>query len=110
MTLDAIQPGHGRVVLRNDGSSNIFTEMSAMYPLKLLSPQLPSSDVSVVYMLSYGGGLVGGDRVQLSVEVQDGARLAILSQVIGPPRLPRRVMSTRDAAGIHEGVQDSPWP
>lgn len=110
MSLDAIQPGHGRVVLRNDGNSNIFTEMSAMYPLKLLSPQLPSSDVSVVYMLSYGGGLVGGDRVQLSVEVQDGARLAILSQVIGPPRLPRRVMSTRDAAGIHEGVQDSPWP
>ncbi|OJT10067.1 hypothetical protein TRAPUB_13423 [Trametes pubescens] len=110
MTLDAIQPGHGRIVLRNDGTSNILTEMSAMYPLKLLSPQLSSSDVSIVYMLSYGGGLVGGDRVQLSVEVQDGARLAILSQVIGLSRLPHRVLSTRDAAGIHEGLQDSSWP
>ncbi|KAI0639714.1 UreD-domain-containing protein [Trametes polyzona] len=80
MAPPSIQPGHGRVVLRNDGTSNVFSELSSMYPLKLLSPQLPSGDVSVVYMLSYGGGLVGGDRIELSVEVRDGARLVLLSQ------------------------------
>ncbi|KAI0721336.1 UreD-domain-containing protein [Cerioporus squamosus] len=80
MAPSKLEQGHGRVVLRSDGHANVFSEMSATYPLKLLSPQLPSSDVSVVYMFSYGGGLVGGDRVQLDVEVHDGARLAILSQ------------------------------
>ncbi|KAI0652163.1 UreD-domain-containing protein [Trametes meyenii] len=80
MEVHTIKPGHGRVNVRHDGFSNIFSELSATYPLKLLSPQLPSSNVSVVYMLSYGGGLVGGDHVQMYVEVQDGARLAILSQ------------------------------
>ncbi|KAI0778490.1 UreD-domain-containing protein [Trametes elegans] len=80
MGLDAIEPGHGRIVLHNDGVSNVFSELSAMYPLKLLSPQLPSGNVSIVYMLSYGGGLVGGDRVLLHAEVRAGARLAILSQ------------------------------
>ncbi|KAJ3017866.1 hypothetical protein NUW54_g481 [Trametes sanguinea] len=81
MSVETIEPGHGRIVVRNDGFSNVFSELSAAYPLKLLSPQIPSSDVSVVYMLSYGGGLVGGDCVQLHAEVHDGARLAMLSQV-----------------------------
>ncbi|KAI9060612.1 UreD-domain-containing protein [Trametes sanguinea] len=80
MSAETIEPGHGRIVVRNDGFSNVFSELSAAYPLKLLSPQIPSSDVSVVYMLSYGGGLVGGDCVQLRAEVLDGARLAMLSQ------------------------------
>ncbi|RPD64878.1 UreD-domain-containing protein [Lentinus tigrinus ALCF2SS1-7] len=80
MAPSKIEQGHGRVVLHNDGYANVFSDMSATYPLKLLSPQLPSPNVSVVYMLSYGGGLVGGDRVVLDVEVHDGARLAILSQ------------------------------
>ncbi|KAI0375314.1 UreD-domain-containing protein [Pilatotrama ljubarskyi] len=80
MTLATIHPGHGRVVVRNDGFSNVFSNLSATYPLKLLSPQLPSGNVSIVYMMSYGGGLVGGDHVHLTIEVKDGARLAILSQ------------------------------
>ena len=81
MAPSKLEQGHGRVVVHNDGHANVFSEMSAMYPLKLLSPQLPSPNVSIVYMLSYGGGLVGGDWVQLEVEAHDGARLAILSQV-----------------------------
>ena len=81
MAPSKLEQGHGRVVVHNDGHANVFSEMSAMYPLKLLSPQLPSPNVSIVYMLSYGGGLVGGDWVKLEVEVHDGARLAILSQV-----------------------------
>lgn len=82
MSTDKIEQGHGRVVLHNDGSGNVFSALAATYPLKLLSPRLPSPNVSIVYVLSYGGGLVGGDRIQLDVEVHDGSRLAILSQVI----------------------------
>ncbi|KAF9521692.1 urease accessory protein UreD [Crepidotus variabilis] len=34
----------------------------------------------MVYMLTYGGGLVGGDAVDLSVTVQPGVKLVLLSQ------------------------------
>ena len=81
MTPPRIEQGHGRVILRNGGSGNVFSELAATYPLKLLSPRLPSPNVSIVYMLSYGGGLVGGDTVLLDVEVHDEARLVILTQV-----------------------------
>lgn len=81
MSSSKIEHGHGRIVLHNDGAANGFSVLAATYPLKLLSPQLTSPNVSIVYMLSYGGGLVGGDRIHLDVEVHDGARLCILSQV-----------------------------
>ncbi|KAI1793867.1 UreD-domain-containing protein [Ganoderma leucocontextum] len=80
MTPTKIEQGHGRVVLHNDGSGNVFSELAATYPLKLLAPRLPSRNLSIVYMLSYGGGLVGGDHIRLDVEVHDAACLAILSQ------------------------------
>ncbi len=76
-----IEQGHGRVVLHNHASGNVFSELAATYPLKLLAPRLPSQTVSIVYMLNYGGGLVGGDRICLHVEVHDAACLVILSQV-----------------------------
>ncbi|KAM5530114.1 hypothetical protein V8D89_016223 [Ganoderma adspersum] len=75
-----IEQGHGRVVLHNHRSGNVFSELAATYPLKLLAPRLPSQNISIVYILSYGGGLVGGDRIRLDVEVHDAALLAILSQ------------------------------
>lgn len=81
MAPSKIEHGHGRVVLHNHGSANVFSELVATYPLKLLAPRLPSQNVSIVYMLTYGGGLVGGDRIHLHVDVHDAATLVILSQV-----------------------------
>lgn len=37
--------------------------------------------VGIAYMLSYGGGLVGGDRIELEVDVGEGAALMLLTQV-----------------------------
>jgi urease accessory protein len=72
-----MQPGHGRVRLAADGA---FAELAAAYPLKLLAPRLAHPRVAAVYILSYGGGLVGGDRVQLDLEVESGAILLALTQ------------------------------
>jgi urease accessory protein len=71
----------GRIALRSDGSTTSFTELSATYPLKLLSPRISHQTVAVVYILSYGGGLVGGDIIRLSVDVDKGSVLVALSQV-----------------------------
>jgi len=58
-----------------------FTQLSCTYPLKLLSPKSKEDAVAIVYVLSYGGGLVGGDEVELEVGVREGASLMMLSQV-----------------------------
>lgn len=73
--------GSGRIVLRRHGAEAAFSELSYVYPLKLLSPRLSPENASVVYVVSYGGGLVGGDRIQLSVVVDEGAALVMLTQV-----------------------------
>jgi urease accessory protein len=51
------------------------------YPLKLISPSVKADQKSVlVFLLSYGGGLVGGDQVDLHVDVRANARLSIVTQ------------------------------
>ncbi|CAI7626236.1 unnamed protein product [Penicillium palitans] len=62
------------------GSSSIST-LSCTYPLKLVSPPSRPTDRAVlVFMMSYGGGLVAGDRVDLDVRVRPKSRLALLTQ------------------------------
>ncbi|KAM3564714.1 hypothetical protein ARSEF4850_001743 [Beauveria asiatica] len=55
--------------------------MQYQYPLKLISPSASSDQSSVlVFLLSYGGGLVGGDSVDLSVKVKNGSKLSLMTQ------------------------------
>lgn len=79
-----IESGTGRITLHANGNVALLSELSSSYPLKLLSPRLPRPNVALVYALTYGGGLVAGDRVCLNVDVHDGAVLVILTQVCGP--------------------------
>jgi len=76
-----IETGGGRVVVHLHGSKAVFSELSSTYPLKLLSPRIEQDRVAVAYILTYGGGLVGGDRVDLVVIVGAGVTLVLLSQV-----------------------------
>ncbi|TFK36836.1 UreD-domain-containing protein [Crucibulum laeve] len=78
--IEKIHAGGGRICVASHGQKAVFSELSATYPLKLLSPRIAQDGVAVVYILSYGGGLVSGDRVDLSVDVQLGANLVLLSQ------------------------------
>ena len=76
-----IRAGDGQIVVEFDPyRGHTFTQLSCTYPLKLLSPRSEDS-VAIVYVLSYGGGLVGGDEVELEVGVREGASLMLLSQV-----------------------------
>lgn len=76
-----ILAGSGRIALRAQGRTVAFSELSAAYPLKLLSPRTIQDKVAVAYVLTYGGGLVGGDQLKLRVDVEDEAVLVLLSQV-----------------------------
>jgi urease accessory protein len=70
--------GRGHIALELHGSEAVFTELSSAYPLKLLSPR--TRRVGLVYLITYGGGLVSGDQVALSVDVGLCANLVLLSQ------------------------------
>lgn len=75
--------GKGRAVLEASGDEAIFSSLSYRYPLKLLSPQTIGSNVplAIAYMLSYGGGLVSGDKIDLDVNVGEKCALMLLTQV-----------------------------
>ena len=83
-----IRPGDGRITVEFDPHrGHTFAQLSSTYPLKLLSPRSKEDPVAIVYVLSYGGGLVGGDEVELEVAVREGASLMLLSQVRSPSHL-----------------------
>ena len=81
-TIPKIRAGDGRIIVEFDPyRGHTFAQLSCTYPLKLLSPRSKEDSVAIVYVLSYGGGLVGGDEVELEVGVREGASLMLLSQV-----------------------------
>ncbi|KAJ2906608.1 putative urease accessory protein [Zalerion maritima] len=74
--------GEGRVVVKPqpNGTPGVET-ITYQYPLKLISPSAKPNQKSVlVFLLSYGGGLVGGDQVSLEIDIQPEARLSIATQ------------------------------
>lgn len=79
----ASSPGTGALtaVLLPNGHSHIAT-LTYQYPLKLISPPRNPQQhrAALVFLLSYGGGLVGGDAVALAVDVHAGAKLAVVTQ------------------------------
>ncbi|KAJ4485989.1 UreD urease accessory protein-domain-containing protein [Lentinula aciculospora] len=78
--ISKIHAGAGRIALSFHGGKAWLSELSATYPLKLLSPRLSDNGVAIVYALTYGGGLVGGDCIRLAVNIESDAKLLLLSQ------------------------------
>ncbi|KAL4912089.1 UreD urease accessory protein-domain-containing protein [Aspergillus aurantiobrunneus] len=75
------QLGIGNVEVHSFCGFSSISTLSSTYPLKLVSPPCrPSNQAALAFMMSYGGGLVAGDRVDLKVTVQSKARLALLTQ------------------------------
>lgn len=60
--------------------------LNYQYPLKLVSPsplrteEYPHHLIHTVYLLTYGGGLVAGDAVDLGITVERTTRLVLLTQ------------------------------
>lgn len=76
-------PGEGKIVAKRlpTGGCGIET-IIYQYPLKLISPTSAAGGQksALVFLLSYGGGLVGGDAVNLAIDVRPGARLSLVTQ------------------------------
>jgi urease accessory protein len=75
-------PGEGRLVVQLlPHQVSALSTMTFQYPLKLISPSPSANQKSVlVFLLTYGGGLVGGDQVHLVIKIQANAKLSIVTQ------------------------------
>ncbi|PWO00397.1 UreD-domain-containing protein [Tilletiopsis washingtonensis] len=103
-----------------------FTHLFASFPLKLLHPRAssqaasrrtqlaararegdgkPLAAVAVLYVVSYGGGLVSGDTVSLDIDVGHGCVLLLLTQ--GSTKV-FKMRQTRIAKGLGSVPAASP--
>lgn len=62
----------------------VLTDLAYQYPLKLIAPDPHKSaqgkHVTLVFLLTYGGGLVGGDKISLKVSLAAHTRLILVTQ------------------------------
>ncbi|KAK8100902.1 urease accessory protein ureD-like [Apiospora kogelbergensis] len=101
--------GEGHIVVRllpHDVSA--LESITYQYPLKLISPTVKATQQSVVvFLLSYGGGLVGGDQVNLRIDIQSLARLSIVTQghtKIFKPAIPGTITRQKLSVDIQDGA------
>jgi urease accessory protein len=75
-------PGEGHLVVElQPHAISALSTVTFQYPLKLISPSPSAHQKSVlVFLLTYGGGLVGGDQLHLTITVRPRARLSIATQ------------------------------
>lgn len=94
-----LAPGDGLLVLSCDTRDRArVDEVQYSYPLKLIVPArrfLPG--VQGVHVLSYGGGLVAGDRVRLKVDVKERSTLVMLTQGAFAVKYARRASQTEQS-------------
>ena len=76
---DPCLAGSGRLDFEKVGQLTVVRTAFARSPLRLLNPR-NRGHASWVYMSSLGGGLVGGDSLDLRIHVRPGAEAVLLSQ------------------------------
>lgn len=84
--------GHGSIILETlPPDKPVLRNVSYQYPLKLVAPDpLPPPLYGIVdkaprlihtvFLLTYGGGIVAGDTIDLHVRLESGTRLILLTQ------------------------------
>lgn len=74
-------PGLGEIEARKFMNSTSVSTLSFAYPLRLIPlPSRPPVHAALIFTLTYGGGLVAGDGIDLHVKVRQDARLTLLTQ------------------------------
>lgn len=74
--------GRGRLVARREGGRTVLSEARATSPLRFVVPTFPAQGEAgrAVCLVTFGGGLVDGDLLELDVVVEDGATLVLFTQ------------------------------
>jgi urease accessory protein len=68
------------LVARRRGDATVLAHARATSPLRLVRPTFPGSRASAVCLVTFGGGLVDGDAVDVRLEVEPEATLVVFTQ------------------------------
>ena len=77
---DAWRSGRGTIVARFARGRTLLLTARAESPLRFLRPTFPGTTSATICLVTFGGGLVGGDEVELDIEVERGATLVVFTQ------------------------------
>ncbi|KAI9827339.1 MAG: hypothetical protein M1819_006981 [Sarea resinae] len=102
-------PGHGTIFVSIlPPSRPSIRTLNFTYPLKLISPDpitLPNErTVLLIFLLTYGGGLVAGDSITLGITLAPETRLSLVTQ--GSTKIfksPRRDLISRQTLDVAIG-------
>lgn len=72
--------GHGCLSVRLENGRSVVARVRASSPLRFVRPTFPGSQAAAVCLVTFGGGLVDGDRIDLDIEVAAGATLVVFTQ------------------------------
>ena len=72
--------GRARIALEADGGRGRLAALHQSGCLKLRLPRVPAGRPREAVLINTAGGLTGGDRLDVAVEVGAGARLAVATQ------------------------------
>ncbi|KAI8371860.1 urease accessory protein UreD [Blakeslea trispora] len=73
-------PGKGVLVCHCYHDLSKFERIHAQYPLKFIPTTGHADRLAVVYMLSYGGGVISGDQFEIDIQVKKNAILLLMTQ------------------------------
>ncbi|CAO3610883.1 unnamed protein product [Cunninghamella blakesleeana] len=74
------EPGNGTLICQCYDNKTKFSKIHAQYPLKFIPTRGHADCLAVVYMISYGGGIVSGDQFNIQIEILPKAILLLLTQ------------------------------
>ncbi len=95
----AASHGRGAIVARREGERTVLARVHASSPLRFLRPTFPGSNAAAVCLVTFGGGLVDGDVIELEIRVEAGATLVVFTQ--GPTRAFRGQSRSTFRAEVH---------
>jgi urease accessory protein len=72
--------GVARIGFRSAGGATRLALLEQRTPLRVLFPRVPASDVVEAVVINTGGGVVGGDRLEVAVEAGPGTWVRATTQ------------------------------
>lgn len=72
--------GSGRVVARAHAGRTVLASARASAPLRFVEPTFPNTTSAAVCLVTFGGGLVDGDAIEVELAVEAGATLVVFTQ------------------------------
>ncbi len=107
--LAPVLPGHASIALRRSAGRTVLARAAASSPLRLLTPRNHGIG-AWLYLASFGGGLVDGDRIEIDVDLAEETTCLLGTQASTKVYRSPRGCSQRLRARVADGAALAIFP